>query len=680
MAQYQWIVPPAPVMYPPTRASTSYPPGWQPPYQGPPPLPSGVNVAPQAWNSGYWQFNPAYNHRPAPAAPVQAPWAASQHWNAHAQQAQAQAQAQAQQGASFNPYKRVPRPPSAEYMASKLSDNPLGLSFPGGKTREDIDREREENGADQHTPWIWNPRGLVEDEEKEGTITADWRDDTGRRIAQEVRGPTPSRNPQKQIDPRYATRHSSEPPPAIYAPAAPAPVSSGSTPTRRASTSSEHRSQTTTPQRRHSDASSSAYATQRTPVPKPVPQEPETFTAKKELVTTFTSRIIRTPDHSRTPSRSGSTDPALIARMERLSTESANTAPLSRNATAPAGLQYSWKSPQRSSSSSSSTIYSSNSASSSMSDVQTLSEEPASILSPLMVGATPKQTSRTIGRGSSGSSSLSSIPETSSPLNPQIYATNPTPTPQSRSHSRGHSPNSVGPSSTASSRTHSPMRASPSRPSRRSSPAVTPPQASPQDPSFPYPNSHSHSAYQATRHSPLHPQSTGSSRSPASQDYRPPPPPTEPRSHSTPEPRAQHHHHHHHQHHQHEHQYQHQNPAQPRLSNPLPAPPADVRYPLPSLSPNKPAPASYSRRVRKGFWNRRGDHLTRDGYIVYVPQGHSYPDELKDYPSEQDGYRDELGTFAMFNKHRPELPESLPHHGQAPARPYETFLIYEYIP
>jgi hypothetical protein len=30
--------------------------------------------------------------------------------------------------AAYNPYKRVPRPPSAEYLATKLSDNPLGLS------------------------------------------------------------------------------------------------------------------------------------------------------------------------------------------------------------------------------------------------------------------------------------------------------------------------------------------------------------------------------------------------------------------------------------------------------------------------------------------------------------------------------------------------------------------------
>jgi hypothetical protein len=37
-------------------------------------------------------------------------------------------QQQQQQQQSFNPYKRQPKPPSAEYLALKLSDNPLGLT------------------------------------------------------------------------------------------------------------------------------------------------------------------------------------------------------------------------------------------------------------------------------------------------------------------------------------------------------------------------------------------------------------------------------------------------------------------------------------------------------------------------------------------------------------------------
>ena len=120
------------------------PPNWvPPPFQGPPPIPTGVN--PQQWQAGFWQYNPAYNYQRAQQPQQQyVPWIPSRHWGVPAQQRQPQqqpqqpqksqqpqqTQQQQQQPSSqpHNPYKRVPRPPSAEYLASSLSDNPLGLS------------------------------------------------------------------------------------------------------------------------------------------------------------------------------------------------------------------------------------------------------------------------------------------------------------------------------------------------------------------------------------------------------------------------------------------------------------------------------------------------------------------------------------------------------------------------
>ena len=114
------------------------PPNWvPPPFQGPPPIPTGAAINPQQWQAGFWQYNPAYNHQRAQQQQHQqqyVPWIPSRHWGVpvqqHQQQQQQSQQQQPQQASSqsYNPYKRVPRPPSAEYLASQLSDNPLGLS------------------------------------------------------------------------------------------------------------------------------------------------------------------------------------------------------------------------------------------------------------------------------------------------------------------------------------------------------------------------------------------------------------------------------------------------------------------------------------------------------------------------------------------------------------------------
>jgi hypothetical protein len=96
------------------------------------------------------------------------------------------------------------------------------------------------------------------------------------------------------------------------------------------------------------------------------------------------------------------------------------------------------------------------------------------------------------------------------------------------------------------------------------------------------------------------------------------------------------------------------------------------------------------------MWNRRGDHLTMDGFVVYAPSDRAYPEELRDYPAETVGYRDHMGTEIGYLASRPELPESLPRFGQPPRQPYEKvpcvsfplpvcplmgpqFVVYEYF-
>ncbi|KAJ7770619.1 hypothetical protein B0H16DRAFT_1715276 [Mycena metata] len=117
----------------------------------------------------------------------------------------------------------------------------------------------------------------------------------------------------------------------------------------------------------------------------------------------------------------------------------------------------------------------------------------------------------------------------------------------------------------------------------------------------------------------------------------------------------------------------------PPRTNPLPTPPQELgRHPGITLPVQRTPPPSYRVAVRKGLWNRRGDHLTVDGFVVYAPVDRAYPDELRDYPAEAVGYRDHHGAEVGYLD-RPELPESLPRFGQPPRQPYEKFVVYEYM-
>ncbi|KZT10392.1 uncharacterized protein LAESUDRAFT_711585 [Laetiporus sulphureus 93-53] len=119
--------------------------------------------------------------------------------------------------------------------------------------------------------------------------------------------------------------------------------------------------------------------------------------------------------------------------------------------------------------------------------------------------------------------------------------------------------------------------------------------------------------------------------------------------------------------------------------NPLPQPPMLTAYPTSSASSSAAAMSTQPvvrRKVRKGYWNRRGDHLTMepDGqYIVYAPQQLANPHDLSRYPQATQGFMDHRGRTVKYDPRIPELPASLPLHGEPPARPYEEFVEYIYV-
>ena len=106
-------------------------------------------------------------------------------------------------------------------------------------------------------------------------------------------------------------------------------------------------------------------------------------------------------------------------------------------------------------------------------------------------------------------------------------------------------------------------------------------------------------------------------------------------------------------------------------SNPLPAPPRAHHTSLPPAQMRTPPQGTYTRRLRWGFWNRRGDYLTTDMHIVYAPREYANPPDLANYPPPMEGYRDHTNTFVRYDPSRPELQESLPSKGQPPQLPYE---------
>ena len=118
----------------------------------------------------------------------------------------------------------------------------------------------------------------------------------------------------------------------------------------------------------------------------------------------------------------------------------------------------------------------------------------------------------------------------------------------------------------------------------------------------------------------------------------------------------------------------------PAIPTPLPSPLTPTHShegePVPRvyLKIGMPVPGVPRVPRRKGFWNRRGDHV-HAGYVVYAPPDLAFPDELKDYPAEDVGYRDEFGSELKYDPERPELPDSLPLRGQPPMKPYRSVSV-----
>jgi hypothetical protein len=121
----------------------------------------------------------------------------------------------------------------------------------------------------------------------------------------------------------------------------------------------------------------------------------------------------------------------------------------------------------------------------------------------------------------------------------------------------------------------------------------------------------------------------------------------------------------------------------PVMPTPLPSPLTPTHShegePVPRVylkigMPAPPIPGVPRVPRRKGFWNRRGDHI-HGGYVVYAPPELAYPEELKDYPPADVGYRDEFGSELKYDPDRPELAESLPAKGQPPIKPYRSVSV-----
>lgn len=347
-------------------------------------------------------------------------------------------------------------------------------------------------------------------------------------------------------------------------------------------------------------------------------QEPESFTSKGDLQTTFSSSIIRTPTHYQQVRRS--TDELVSSHHSRSPSSAGHSSTPSRGPPVPEPLARQSSLPN---SSSSTDVY-------------------ANFTEDLTSSLNASTSSRTWPSSNSGPLSrsrtepvvpnLTTIHESSSALSSGQLFLPPLRDPAS-SISADSSPDP-----------------SPRRKDRRSSPYTSSGEPSP--------------SYRDRRPSPYgarhaHPNSNSNSNSNSNPNSNPhsPSPSPHPRTHDPYGGTTA-------------------GAAGSRRDNPLPQPPVERAHLEASRQPvQEPSPPRYARKVRKGFWNRRGDHLTSSSYVVYAPHDRVYPEELRDYPDKREGYMDQYGTFVAWREDRPELPASLPYHGRPPTHPYESVRV-----
>ncbi|KAG6837481.1 hypothetical protein H0H93_009024 [Arthromyces matolae] len=637
--------------------------GWIPPFHGAaPPMPTNFAVNQRQWQMGSWQFNPAYNWQKCPIPQTQ--WMAAPTWGYY-NVPQRQHLPQHVFPANFNPFKKSIRPPSAEYLAMPVASNGLDLHnmVP---TSNPVDEHA------PHTPWIWNPATLTHDEPPESAA---------RRAAEAATAAAAAANE------RSRNRASSEPP--LSEPA----TTSHPKPRHATDPSSSG------PSSSSASSSSSIRPFQNNSSP---------------LKPTFSPKIVRTPAHYQSHNASVG---SFVGRFEQLNTS--ENASLGRHSSMPA---MSFEPEQ----------------SSSVSGAQ-LSDEPMSMLSPLVMSTPLNPPRRSLTRGAThpeiGSrSALDSIRESPDVVEviasddresfrsgrpSHIYASPPKtapasqetfprtstvfrsesyPRPTDRSEFKDSQPGrsiqktfAQKPNITSESSPHPSDRSafldpSPDESIYRSVPKShrpsvvqqhTPPdldsnsalrQTSP--PASQTPRRHieiyaphhplPQRSQSLTYSSPSHTSSHQSSPTYASYHNTPkhsPPEHPSPPTH-TPPPRPK------------------EYPLTPvSLHKTSAAPASPFVYEEERPKPIKPEPSYVPVTVRIpdgrriGFWNRRGDHCTQEGYLVFVPREKAYPPDLANYP--EDEYENDFGFRTKFDPKRPELPESLPRRGRSPEIGYD---------
>ncbi|KIJ63746.1 hypothetical protein HYDPIDRAFT_168216 [Hydnomerulius pinastri MD-312] len=635
----QHTPPQAPQQAPPAGWTGSWPPGsnvaFPPGYPGPPPMPAGAGAHP-GWNAGFWQYNPQANMQNA-----QQPWAPGMGWAFPA---------------NYNPYKRIPRPASPSYWQTKLSDNGLGLEGMVKRwgLRGAFRREPEERDGDTpQTPWIWSPPSLLESGDR-ATPTRDFNprrtgslDSSTRSMSTPTRdyGGT-SRRPSQDDQSAHAysqTRERGTPvrPDYLY-------------PSRGSSQDSHHHA-TSGPTIGHSsDPYDARYGQTGAGSAGPSAahqhsslRRSDTWDGRARSQPPAPINVPPYPAPTPTPT-SGPTyhtrsapaqQPVFTAEPESFTSKADLQPTFSANIIrTPTYYQQSRRSTDDPPPSSHSRSPSSRGPSSTPSrgppapeplGRQSSLPNAASSSRDIYSGFTEDLSTSLSSFSSRTRSSGSTAPLTRSRTEPALdldLATIPEASSALSSGEQFFAPLPHPPSSDESSPEPSP------RPRDRRSPYASRPSP---EPSPRYRDSRP-SPY-ASRPSP--------DPSPRSRDQRPSP-----------------------------------YPSSNRRDNPLPPPPVERPNLEMSRPPvQEPPPATYSRKVRMGLWNRRGDHLTPNSYIVYAPQDRAYPAELRDYPDETRGYKDQFDTFVPFRE-RPELPASLPYHGRPPAQPYDTFLVYTYLP